>query len=309
MIAQSRRYLIVYALAFLALVVAFGIWSGRSMRESQAFYRLYAFQLEKLAYAGPMATAFVGDSTLGNAIDARIFHELAHAPAINLALTGSYGYAGSYHMLRRLLTRDPVLQPRNVIIVQAPDMLKREDDDLAALMSEDGAGFELPAFQELPGTLSAYLAYLKLVYSEDVMKKNFRYAFADSEPHGDWMLDYVPQRPPLRVTPELLAREKLSPGINPGKLRYLEKIAALCKNAQVNCVYAHGPMLDALCAGSQPYFAQAAQAIRGTGLRLLADTPLCIPEGELGDAVDHVRPAFKTQATRNYYRSLAPLLQ
>ena len=301
------RYLKRYIAFVLLLLIVVGAWSGRAMQESQQFHQLYLYQLGKLEkLSAAPATVFVGDSSLGNAIDAGVFGALAHAPAVNLALTGSYGYAGSYNMIRRVLKR---FKPRNIVIIQAPDMMQREADDLANFMSVDGAGFELPSLAELPSVLDAGLNYLKLIYSLDVLKRSLSQKFGQAAAQDRWEHDYVGQRAQLKVTDALVARQSLAPGTNPDKLRYLEKIAELCRSEHINCIYAHGPLLDRICATSGAYLEEASRAIRGTGLPLVAGTPLCVPTADIGDAIDHVGPALKTASTQNYYRLLTPMLR
>jgi hypothetical protein len=303
---EHFRYLRFYAAATLGLLVLLGAWSGREMKESQQFQWLYHYQLDKLANLRvPAATVFVGDSSLGNAIDANVFGELAHAPAINLALTGSYGYAGSYNMLRRVLRR---FTPHNVVIMHTADMMQRESDDLAYLMSADDTGFSLPTWSSLPFLATAGLEYLRLIYNVNVLKSNVSYALSATPPDNDWRYDYIAQRPQLTVTAKLVAEQSLAPGTNPDKPRFLRAIAELCRSERLNCVYVYGPLLQDICAASGYYLAQAAQAVLASGLRV-AGKQACLPAAMIGDTIDHVGPKFKADSTRFYYRVLAPLLQ
>src|SRR5690606_17833011 len=59
---------------------------------------------------------------LGNAISVTAWKDVAGTSAVNLALTGTYGYAGTYNFLRRVLKRG---RPKNVIIMHTADMLTR----------------------------------------------------------------------------------------------------------------------------------------------------------------------------------------
>lgn len=304
--ANFGRYLgasLGFGLFLLALI---GLWSGRSIQGSQQFYRLYLHQIDKLAASDPVATVFLGDSSLGNAIDANLFGTLEHSTAINLALTGSYGYAGSYNMLQRVLKR---YTPRNVVIVQTADMMKRESDGFAYLMSADSNGLQLPDRFAVGAIANAFPEYLKLLYGPESLRRALLHTFGADGQALNWPNDYAGQRAPLHVTAQLIAEQSLAPGINPDKLFFLEEIYALCKSKGLNCVYAHGPLLQPLCAASAEYLVQASRAIRGVGIPLVARTPLCVPPFAIGDSVDHVAPAFKAQATRYYYESLAPLLK
>jgi hypothetical protein len=58
-----------------------------------ANHEIYGYQRDKLGTARTIDIAFVGDSSLGNAINAELFSSLSGHNAVNLALTGSYGSA------------------------------------------------------------------------------------------------------------------------------------------------------------------------------------------------------------------------
>ena len=47
-------------------------------------------------------TIFVGDSSLGNAIDKKLFNSISKLRSENLSLTGSYGIAGSLGMIKKV---------------------------------------------------------------------------------------------------------------------------------------------------------------------------------------------------------------
>jgi hypothetical protein len=300
-----KRYLAIYGSIALLLFVAAGVWSADTAGERQGFNRLYRYQLDKLANTqGPIDTVLLGDSSLGNAVDAKLFGELAHGSAINLALTGAYGYAGSYNMLQRVLKR---FKPRNVVIVNTVDMMQRESDDLGNLMSADIAGNGLPDWSTLVSFAAALPEYLQLLYNRDSFSRGLQRARAPAPVKLD--PDYFPQRPPIVVNQALIAKETLTPGINLDKTRFLAKLLELCNAAGIHCVYAHGPLLAPLCVASIDYIRQATRAIRSTGIQLVTGTPMCVPAFAMGDTIDHVAPAFKSQATREYYRLLAPALQ
>jgi len=74
------------------------------------YEQLYQYQVGKISQADKFDTIFIGDSSLGNLIDAEYFSEETGQKAMNLALMGSYGYAGSYNMLKRAYAKNPDLK-------------------------------------------------------------------------------------------------------------------------------------------------------------------------------------------------------
>jgi hypothetical protein len=302
-----RRYLAVYIAGALLIALAVGAWSAYSLRKSEASLLVYSYQLDKLEHAtGDVATIFVGDSSLGNAIDAKLFGELEGAPAMNLALTATYGYSGSYNMLRRALTR---LHPRNVVVVQAADLPKREASNLAAMLLGEEAARQASAWERVTSPIAASLEYVELIYNVDSLKRALAYTFAPSHTAPQFADDYPMQHGQFKPTADTVARETLQPGVDKRKLPYLGRIAALCREEHLNCIYAHGPLYGDLCAPSRAYLDEASATIRDAGLEVVPGTPLCLSAEQVGDSIYHASPAYKAQATREYYRLLKPMLR
>src|SRR5688572_25430320 len=120
----ARRYVAVtLGVAVLLLAAASALVLGTlALDRSPLPYReLLDYQSAKLD-GQPADTIFVGDSTLGHAIDAELWSALSGRRSVNLALTGVYGYEGGFNFIRRSLR---TLRPRNVILMYAPDMMAR----------------------------------------------------------------------------------------------------------------------------------------------------------------------------------------
>ena len=80
------------ACGLIACVCAVGIW-GVFFDELFGFQILNNYQIKKTQTLQNIDTVFVGDSSLGNALDAQHFSSLSGKDSVNLALTGLYGYA------------------------------------------------------------------------------------------------------------------------------------------------------------------------------------------------------------------------
>ena len=85
------------------------------------------------------------------------------------------------------------------------------------------------------------------------------------------------------------------------QIDYVGQIAEMCRHHGTECVYAYGPIYDGYCTQAGDYVAKVESGVAATGLPIVAGTPLCIPEIELGDTVDHVRPDLKDTYTRRYF--------
>lgn len=307
--SAALRYLL--TLAAVAAVVLAGmaaiiIGTRAQGRALMHFETLVRYQMEK-AEAGPVPhTLFVGDSSLGNAISARHWQELTGRPAMSLALTGFYGYGGSYNMMRRVLAHG---RPANIVIVQTPDMMSREVEDMGYVMTAPGV--DVPTWRRLKARFGAEW---RLTMNAGEMVASLEW-LADHAlgrpprpPEGPRIVDdYMAQGKPLKVSEE-------TGGFSPGnaredKLFYLSEIARLCAAEGLNCIYAHGPWAEVKCRKSQDYLAKVAQMVASVGLPLADGTPVCLPADQVGDAWDHVAPPYKQSVTDRYFQLLKPLLR
>lgn len=253
---------------------------------------LQRYQIGKLhlwASAGDAESpiVFLGDSSLGNSVDAQVVEEITGRPVLNLALSGSYGYAGTYNMLRRLVE---VRKPHLVVIMHTVDMMTRKVSDLGDIYTAP----DLPVMRVSPKSLVK--AYLNLTNLLSIGRGILGLTTSD----GENLLagDYIRQNAiPYAETEQARFRPLDAGSVRPEKLRYLQRIEALCRSRQLRCLYAHGPIHDRYCEEWSEYIRAASERIRETGLPLLASTPVCTPREDLGDTEDHIAPRLKRAYT------------
>jgi len=258
---------------------------------------LVLYQQERLAAAkGTLDTIFVGDSSLGNAISAKVFDSIAGTHSINLVLSGMFGYAGSFNMLRMALAEHPEI--RNVIVMQTAGMMGRP-------LEWDGYVLSLP-------TLSLAEVPLRLlpqaIYTTTLLLLDWRPLFYTSYANKlQFANDYVKQGPSIRGTP-LDAQEEVDP-LNPKKSLFLHEIVRMCRERHLNCIYVQGPLRAGLIPLTRRNREAGNNAIRAAGITLALPEPLPIPEAGLGDSNDHVAPAFKPKSTAYYSAHIMPFLR
>lgn len=304
---RFRRFLLLLLLppaAALAIIAAANYLAFHDNFSHSLSVKLYHHQLDKLARQEPASILFVGDSSLGNAIDAELFASLAGGPVLSLPLAGSFGYAGSYNMIRRTLEH---AGPKVVVVMQTASMMGRPFSEVGYLRTApdgDWPWFKVP----LSETARAYLTMDNLEQTVSGLER----LIADDPYEVDYDRDYIRQGPALdeaeyaKVVDENSALTPAS--IDPRKPQYLHRIVALCRERSLTCLYAHGPLLQTLCQPMAPYLDAANAAIEATGITLLHDTPPCLPREQMGDSEDHAAPAMKDEVTRFYYRLIAPYL-
>jgi hypothetical protein len=306
----TRRYLgVLFALTGV-LVVLYVLFNAHvQFRETIFGYQeLYAYQLEKvkrLPHDVPI-TLFLGDSSLGNAIDADLFGRLSGTPSFSLALTGLYGYAGPYNMLKKAAEHRRV---RNVVVMNTLDMAEREvayDGYLYSIGSMDDV-------RELTWGQRAHVgaALASALFTQSNMTRVSRialerYVLGKPPRPGSIVADYIRQAHPTTV-PERVPSPVSVERINPEKRVFLERIVAYCRARGVNLVYVHGPLLARDAWNVEPYVRAANRMLAETGITVVPHL-VRIPPDKLGDRDDHVRPEFKPEFTREYYRLLRDYL-
>ena len=89
---------------------------------------------------------------------------------------------------------------------------------------------------------------------------------------------------------------------------FLNQFDRYCQDQKLKCIYVHGPIIDSLCDGSEPYMRAINGLLSKTHFIFVDRSPLCIPREKVGDLPDHVRPIYKDDYTRGYYELLKPYL-
>ena len=295
--SSALRYVAVFAVAaFAVIAVASGLsYVGyRYGIVDFTVYDLYRYQQAKLKSAGPADVVFVGDSSLGNSIDAAYWSEIAGRPALNLALAGSFGYPGYYNMLRQAIA---ATRPRAVVIMATMETMTREVPYRSYIITtsfEDAVNVVPPA------------AFIETYVNGETAWRTLRGAFKNMMGTRRSRIsdDYITQRAPM-ADPESEVITFEPHQIRMQQREFLRAIAELCRVESLTCVYAHGPIHDAYCQNARAYIGAASEAVESAGLKVIQKTPICVPAAEVGDSPDHVRPRFKHEYTRKYYDLLA----
>jgi hypothetical protein len=261
---------------------------------------IYAYQSNKIDRMAKVDVIFVGDSSLGNAIDAGYFKKLSGLATANLAMTGSYGSGGSLNMIRRVLEKNH--HPGVVVIMQS----------ITTMTKRAFAGFFFSsslADKVIQPPDRILEIYLNLNAAEQIIKQVRKKGLHVS--HANIVNDYLEQtRISNRLAPLMEVKEKplLPDMIAESQINYLTRIAEICSSAGLICIYAHGPIFEGYCQQSLAYLEELNARIRAIKLRILEGTPICVKQNELGNSIDHVRPDLKQSYTRRYFDLLKGII-
>lgn len=293
---------LIIGLLSVAGVVGARYWIARDISTADVRQgQLLRFQDEKIRNLAPgsIDTVFIGDSALGNAIDVSLFVRLNEHSAINLALTGSFGYGAGLYQLRELAKSQPRL--RNVILLYSVDAMASGLLPEGYFFTSPIPVFSLPAGQSI-ALLKTYLQRLIDAPAAGSFLLRGATGKLSALTISDTLRaeDYVISRGIISL--EDAKRYKLPHRIQPSSTVFLAEIADLCRTKNWNCVYAHGPVLSSSLAASpwsRDYFDQAAQAIEGVGIKVIGG-PLAMANEDRGDTVFHVRFERRSEFTSRY---------
>ena len=283
----------------MAVAAAVSIYGIRHQVMTWQYTQLLRYQIKKLAAAKGTKVLLVGDSSLGNAVDAHAWSRALGEPVLSLALTGAYGYGGTLNMIRRALRTQPV---QTVVVFQFVGML-------AQPVSEEGAVLTAGRWSDLENVpfTAAWSVAVNLATTVNVLgtfvlgRKDLTASYR--------AVDYVPQVKPLPEVQSEFAPKTYNPAdIRPGHMRFLAAIGSLCARKKLRCLYVHGPLTEAWCRTVGPYVAAANRFVRKAGLTPVEGTPICLPWRETGDTENHVIPALKERYSGRYLDLVKPYL-
>lgn len=296
-----RRYFLLAATTAAMLLVtvsAVGIWSV-FFDELFGYQVLYNHQLRKIAGLREAETVFVGDSSLGNAVDAVRFSKLTGTRAVNLALTGSYSHAGAYNLLKRLDGR-PV---KNVVVMSTLDTMTRPASYSGYLLTLSG----LADVREL--SAEERLELVAAFYDQILSVRKFKTALRSLLGFGRQQFfieaDYIRQGDPVDPTRYPAPR---TVRISKDRPRFLLRLRDYCAARGINLIYIHGPIYEGIGRDSAEYVAEVNRLVKEAGIKLVPELVL-IARNQVGDSADHVAPPFKAQFTDRYVELLKPHLR
>jgi hypothetical protein len=213
---------------------------------------------------------------------------------MNIALTGLYGYGGSYNILKTAYRNHPEI--KNVIVMQTLDIQTRP---------VSYAGYVRTA-----GSMNDFME-LSIVEKIGFIKDFFRYVQSiklDNSVNKEILFqnDYVRQGDKKDFD---VIMEGFSPyNIRSENNKFLSKIASYCRKNDLNLVYINGPISEKRAFYSQSYIEAIDKVIPETGIRLIPDI-IRAENSELGDSEDHIRPDLKKEYTAKYYEIIKKYLK
>jgi hypothetical protein len=310
-----RRYLValigfaLLTVMVVASILGYKYFVLRDLHADPRLGQLLRYQEEKIDNSARIAeTVLVGDSSLGNAVNAALFGQLTGAPTVNLALTGTFHYGGAYAQLKALASGPNKI--RSVVLMYSIDAP-------ASALSLDGPFFmsPMPLVSGLGADPNLMLVknYIRRL-TDGSAATDFLWRSArgrlDITPASDLPLyDYTVSFSQIRLEDN---GYRIPLKAAPTRGGFLPLIVELCQKQGWICVYSHGPLvryaLELSGGNATGYFSSVESEFAKLGLTLAAPQPILLTPEQRGDTFFHVHPNFRGVTTRRYAEILLPLL-
>jgi len=264
------------------------------------YHELYRYQVNKLNKNHQnFNTVFLGDSSLGNALNAELFNSLSGLKSANLALTGLYGFAGTYNMLKKSVKLNNI---KNVIIVHALDMMSKP-------VAYNGYFYSLDSLSDIielkiNETICLLETSINEIFSINSIKRIMLYYILQKNKRDTIEKDYIKQMTKKKFSDNI---SNLTINTNHDKLLFLKKIVNYCNNNKINLLYLHGPHLNNINSKSIKDIRITNMLIESTGIKLI-DNICFLKQEQVGDNIDHVLPYYKEMSTHFYYKNIKDYL-
>ena len=256
------------------------------------YSKLFYYQINKLETEKGCSILFIGDSSLGNAIDAKKFTELSSRQTLNVALNGLYGYAGSYNMLKAAVDKQKTI--KDVVVMQTIDMLTRE-------VSIEGYVRSLTTmsdFLEVEDKINYFNHYINFVRTLEPSD------FILSGDDRQIKEDYIVQKGTFNSNNLNIPKTQ---DINLKKIEYLLKIKEFCLANKINLTYVHGPIWHESKIKSEDYILTCDSILLANGINVIGEAIPIMP-GQIGNTADHILPSCKLKFTNEYFELLSTSL-
>ena len=265
------------------------------------------YQLSKIKSIDKnISTIIVGDSSGGNAINAKYFSKLTGLKTENLCLTGEWGILGSLGIAKKVTKKNGNI--KNIIIIQTLDIWGREypKESMIELFPADEIqkNINLSEIFSYFFNLKEIKWHIKYVY--------LKYIFNTTDIKIDSDNDYT-----------LQSHEKYSNGlkkirkgstlngqiISDAKIIELDMIQNFCSSNNLNCIFAHGPIHEEIKNNSEAFLDYMGEHIKNKFRIHFINKIFSYENYKLGNTDDHIDVKYKNDVTHDYYLEIKEYLK
>lgn len=248
-------------------------------------------------------TLIIGDSSAGNAIDSKYFSKLSGLQTSNLALTGSWGIAGSLGMLKIAYEKNSNI--KNVIIIQTLGIWSRSYPYEAV--------FKLYPFNEAISDVGLY-KYIIYSFNPKVFWWNLKdllKIIVGSYPSIDPNTDFLKQDSNrFSNNKKFVTFESgmQNASISNDKINEFHKLESFCIEKNLNCIYAYGPIHNSIYNQTKDYINKVNNFLVNNFHIKYTTNIFNFDNTNMGDNIDHIDPQYKELSTERYFNKIKNML-
>ena len=299
---KNKKTFINIFLSFFFLLHSFSFFLNRLNLKLNRNDSIIDYQLKKINNSKfiNIDTIFVGDSSLGNAVDKNYFNKISNLKSENLSLTASYGIAGSLGIIKKAIKNNPNI--KNIIIMQTLDIWGRPYSKNAIL--------ELFSFKDMnlylnKGEIISYFINLKEIYW------HIKYIFNIGNIKNFKIsknLDYISQNENKYSNNKLSFKQdsKLNNiKISEGKLKEINMLEIYCRKNKINCIFLNGPIHLSYSKNSIIFIDKIKESLSQNFTHVnYFEKIFEYPGLKIGDSLVHIDPKYKNETTYDIYKHI-----
>lgn len=235
---------------------------------------------------------FLGDSSLGHAINSNLWSELSDKPSLNMALTGNFSFAGAYAILEEII--DKKKEVKTLVIV---------NNVYAWQENIKYTGYEYIKKQN-----NFFLKYINYIDKNIFEIKNFYYQLIIKKNKKKFLNLIVNDFMKFgkKITKDANYTFEINL-FNEDKSFYLKKIINLCSKFNIECFYFHGPIYENLCTELNfAFIKRINNELSDLGIKFDPNIN-CLNHDQIGDTVYHTSANYKNIMTKIYYEKYLKL--
>ena len=258
-------------------------------------FLILSHQKAKIKSKKNIEVIFLGDSSLGNAIDSETFSNLSDKKILNLALTEIYGFAGQYNLLRETYKNNKN-SLKKVFIINSISFFDNSLDEEAFFISSN--------------------SYFDILYSSNVFKFSFNYLkyflkylfinkdekyeiFMSENIKNDYIIQSDKKNLFYKKNSELLDYKK--------KTKFLKLINDFCKKNNIELFTITGPLYKKTYVDNKKNFENLLNDInlvyKELNIPFINDLIL-LNNNQIGDFYTHSNYNYKNELTKRFFIKL-----
>ena len=257
-------------------------------------YLVYSYQLEKINKIKSEGNLyFLGDSSLGNLIDANYFSERTGIKTYNLALTEIYGYSGQLNLLKKIIKKDK--KPNKIILINSIYFLNLNIDNEAFYLTSQNFKDIFETSNQIEYIKHIYRYLLKYAKAKDEFNLDKYKNFYSSNIINDYI---VQSKDAYIFKPKLIKNYKI-------KNYYLKKILNFCIQNNIECIFMNGPISNEYLNLHKEYAFNTYKFLNeNLSKELYLTKKIIIEKEDLGDTQIHINYKNKKKYTDKYIKYL-----